>query len=212
MIMRQLAWVFFILVGVTLPASSAPQYRAGESSTGMYSLLHGEIAAAYQISSQKMETESEDLDTSALKGWNVRALWTPLSWLSVGAEMTRFEDEKLKPAFVSSYETNRIAGLVKFTLSPNTSPRVYVLAGYGRTEHQLNYDHASIDMLRWPAHEKKNIPYWMAGLGVEMNVWKIVLVGVEGNILRHQTTELPRYYKTNSKTETALRVLLGVRF
>jgi len=210
--MRQLAWVFFILGGVALPALSAPEYRAGQSPSNVYSLLHGEISVAYQLSSQKMETEEEDLDTSALKGWDVRVLWAPLPWLSVGAEMTQFGDEKMKQAFVSSYEKNRLAGLVKFTLSPNTTPRVYVLAGYGRTAHQLNYDHSTVATLTWPGGEKKNIPYWMAGLGVEADVWKMVFVGLEGNILRHQTTELPRYYKTDSKTETALRVRAGVRF
>lgn len=212
--MKRLAWVFFILGGISLPALSAPQYRAGEDPSAVYSLLHGEISAAYQLSSQKMETKEEDVSTSALKGWDVRALWTPLPWLSVGAEMTRFGDEKLKSAFVSSYESNRMTGLVKLTLSPNTTPRVYVLAGYGRTQHQLNYDHAAhpIDLQSWPGSEKKTIPYWMAGLGVEMNVWKVVFVGLEGNILRHQTTTLPRFYKTNSKIETALRVRVGVRF
>ncbi len=212
--MKQLAWVFFVLCGMSLPAFSAPQYRAGESSPAISSLLHGEISAAYQLSSQKMETKEEDLDTSALKGWDVRALWAPLTWLSVGAEMTQFGDEKMKRALVSSYETNRLAGVVKFTLSPNTSPRVYALVGYGRTEHQLNYDHTTnpIATRKWPGSEKKNIPYWMAGLGVEVNLWKVAFVGVEGNIFRHQTTDLPRYYKTDSKTETALRVRVGVRF
>lgn len=209
--MKQLAWAI-LFIGLCSSVWSAPIYRAGQSSSTLSSLLHGEVSADYQFSSQKMETKREDQTTSAIRGWNVRALWTPISWFSIGAEMSEFGDEKLKEAFVSSYETNRIAGLIKLTLSPDTSPRVYVLAGYGRTEHQINYDHSTIVTKKWPAHDKKNIPYWMAGLGVEVDVWKTVFVGLEGNILRHQTTGLPRYYKTTSRTETALRVRAGVRF
>ncbi len=200
-------------MGMSMPVVSAPLYRAGQSSS-LSSLLHGEVSADYQFTSQKMETKLDNLETSSLKGWNVRALWTPLAWLSVGAEMTRFGDEEIKEAFVSSYETDRIAGLVKLTLSPNTSPRVYVLGGYGRTNHQLKYDHSSMITRKWPANEKKSISYWMIGVGVEVDVWHGVFVGAEGNYLRHQTTALahPHFYKTASKSETQVRVRAGVRF
>lgn len=198
-----------------MSAAAAPMYRAGEgSSSTLASLLHGEVSADYQFTSQKMEEKLDDLETSSLKGWNVRALWTPLRWLSVGAEMTRFGDDKIQEAFVSSYETDRVAGLVKLTLSPSTSPRVYVLGGYGRTRHQLKYDHSSMITRKWPANEKKSIPYWMVGLGIEVDVWRGVFVGAEGNYLRHQTTKLPhsQFYKTDSKSETQVRVRMGVRF
>ncbi len=214
--MKHLAWAFLFL-GMSIPVVSAPIYRAGESSSStLVALLHGEVSADYQFTSQKMKAKLDDSETSSLKGWNVRALWTPLRWLSVGAEMTRFGDEEIKEAFISSYKTNRVAGLVKLTLSPSTSPRVYVLGGYGYTHHQLNYDHSinPIAMRKWPANEKKNIPYWIIGLGIEVDVWKVMFVGVEGNYLRHQTTKLPhsQFYKTDSQSETQVRVRVGVRF
>ena len=85
--MKHLAWAILIVGTACLPGVSAPLYRAGETSPDISSLLHGEISADYQFSSQKMKTERGDQTTSALKGWNARALWTPLPWLSVGAEM-----------------------------------------------------------------------------------------------------------------------------
>lgn len=209
--MKHLAWLIFVLC-VSGPVLAGPVYRAGQSSSVVNSLLHGELSADYQFSSQKMKLLTGEDETSALKGWNVRALWAPLSWLAVGAEMTRFNDEDLKNFFVSSYKSNRVGGVVKFTLSPNTSPRLYALAGYGRTMHQLNYDHSSILTRMWPGHDKKNISYWMVGLGLELDVWRSVFVGGEGNILFHQSRDLARYYKLDSKTETELRVRVGVHF
>lgn len=212
--MKHLAWAVLLLWGSCVPALASPVYRAGESSSDISSWLHGEISADYQFSSQKLETKLIDQSGSALKGWNVRALWTPLPWLSVGAEMTQFADENFREAFVSPYESHRIGGLVKLTLSPNTTPRVYLLAGYGKTFHKLNYDHSinPIAMQTWPASEKKDISYWMVGLGVEVDVWKTVFVGGEGNLLRHQATKLALFYKTDSQIETVLRVRAGVRF
>lgn len=128
--------------------------------------------------------------------------------------MTHFGNEKLRVAMVDPYKTDRIAGLVKLTLTPNTSPRLYILGGYGRTSHHIHYDHSidPIGLQKWPSSEKKNIPYWMAGVGIEIDVWKTVFIGMEGNLLRHQSTTLPRLYKTNSKTETAFRIRAGVHF
>lgn len=209
--MKQLAWVVLIVGGLSLPALSAPVYQAGQPAASVRTWLHGEISADYQFASQYLETDEGSENTSALKGWGGRALWAPLPWLSIGAELTQFGDESLKEAFVSSYEKTRLVGLVKFTLSPNTSPRVYLLAGYGRDKHEINYDHAAM-LATWPESDSKTTSFWMLGLGAEVNVWKIVFVGVEGNILRHQTTQLPRFYQIDSKTETALRVRAGVRF
>ena len=208
--MRHLALLFVMVI--SLPGVASPIYRAGQSPLAASSLLHGELSADYQFSSQKMKIVTGEDKTSALKGWNIRALWAPLSWLAVGAEMTRFQDEDLKNLFVSSYKTNRVGALVKATFSPNTSPRVYAVAGYGRTSHKLTYDHSSLITNTWPGHDKKNIHYWMLGLGIEVDVWRSVFIGAEGNWLRHQSTKLARYYKADSQNETTLRIRAGVRF
>ena len=208
--MKHLAWL--LCLGISMPLMAGPVYRAGQSSSSADSLFHGELSADYQFSSQKMQLTTGEDSTSALKGGNVRALWAPLPWLAVGAEMTRFNDENLKNYFVSSFKTRRMGALVKVNFSPNTSPRVYALAGYGRTTHQLNYDHSSVMTRAWPGHDKKNISYWMAGLGLEVDVWRGIFVGGEGNVLFHSSKDLARYYKLDHKTETTVRVRAGIRF
>ena len=200
------------LILLTLPSWASPIYRAGQDKDSTYCWLHGEISADYQFSSQRMELVTKEDNTAALKGWGLRALWTPVSWLGIGAETTRFENESFKEFFVSSYQNNRVGGLLKATLSPDTNPRVYLLAGYGRISHKLEYDHSSIITASWPTAEKKKAGYWMLGIGLETNVWKSVFVGVEGNVFRYTSTQLKRYYQTNSKTETSIRLRAGVRF
>ena len=209
--MKHLAWLFCVLCA-SCAVMAGPVYRAGQSPTKGISLLHGELSGGYLFSSQKMQLVTQEDATAALKGWNVRALWAPLSWLAVGAEMTRFNDENLKEYFVSSYKTNRVGALVKFTFTPNTSPRVYAIAGYGHTTHQLNYDHSSIITRTWPGHDKKNTTYWMAGLGLEVDVWRGLFVGGEGNIVFHSSKNLARYYKMDASVERTIQVRVGVRF
>ena len=133
--------------------------------------------------------------------------------MAVGAEATRFNDVDLKAYFVDAYQVKRLGGVVKLTLSPDTNPRVYLLAQYGRSSHRLNYVR-SAETASWPDHHTTHTPYWMVGLGLEMDVWKAIFVGVEGDIVKYTSTTLDRlrYYQTNNKKGTALRLRMGVRF
>ncbi len=197
-----------LLAGATV--FSAPIYRAGEPVSTVRSIWHGELSGGYLFSSHRLENTVESEKSSRLQGLNGRALWAPLSWLAVGAEMTRLGSEKLAPA-IKSYEVNQVAGIVKLTLSPNTTPRFYVLAGWGKSEHKLTYDRSYLPF-RKRAPVEKDFHFWTVGLGVEADVWKIVFVGVEGNLTHYNKTRLTDFYAISSKTQTSLAVRAGLRF
>ncbi len=207
--MKLLAWAFSsILLCSGVAAFGAPVYRAGEKVPSARSIWHGEVSAGYVLSSHQLENKVDGDKTSRLHGGEVRALWAPLSWLAVGAEMNRLGNEKLAP-FVKEYKVGRVAGIVKFTLSPDTTPRFYLLAGLGKSEHKLTYDRS---LPIYGKSVEKDFSFWTVGLGIEANVWKFVFVGAEGTLTHYNKTQLTEFYVLSSKMETALHLRAGVRF
>lgn len=209
--MKLLAWVFGSVLFVTgVTAFGAPVYRAGEEISSARSIWHGEVSGGYVFSSHQLENTRRADKTSHLNGFEMRALWAPLSWLAVGAEMDWPETDKLKPA-VKEYKVRRTAGIVKLTLAPNTTPRFYMIAGLGKSKHKLTYDRSLLPFHNW-LPEEKSFSFWMAGLGLEVDVWKNMFVGAEGTWIHYNKTQLTQIYSLASKKETALRLRIGVRF
>ncbi len=194
---------------MAVPAAAGPIYRAGKTSSTPSDLWHGEVSADYLFSSLQLQDFAEEYASSALRGVSMRALWSPLPWLSAGLEYTHFGKTDLVPAFVEAYRASRVGGIVKLTLSPNTYPRLYLIGGYGQTHHKLDF--RPLLGIQWQAVDK-HIPYWMLGLGVETDVWKNVFAGLEGNIYWNQGRTLGRKHQVDSRVDTAIRLRLGVRF
>lgn len=207
--MKHLAYVCLLGLMLSVPAAAGPLYRAGHAKGAVSDLLHGEVSADYQFSSLQLQDYAAEYTSSALRGLSMRALWSPFTWLAVGMEYTHFGKTDLVPAWVDAYRANRVGGMIKLTLSPNTQPRLYLLAGYGRTQHQLDF--RPLPGIQWKAVDK-NIPYWMAGLGVETDVWKTIFAGLEGNIYWNKERKLGLHHQTASGMDTALRLRVGVRF
>ena len=136
------AWAFVIsLLTCTTIVWGTPIYRAGEKTSTSRSWLHGEISAGYLFSSNQVEYVSAEDASSRLNGAELRALWSPLPWLALGAEFEKLGNEKLSP-MIEKYAVDRLGGIVKLTLSPNTTPRFYLIGSYGKSKHRLKYDHS----------------------------------------------------------------------
>lgn len=208
--MRLPAWAFInLLLLLSLPALASPVYRAGEKGS-LRSVLHGEVSASYLFSSHQVQSFTKEDVSEHLKGMQGRALWAPLGWLAVGAEFTSLQQTELLP-MVEKYKTHRTAGVVKLTLSPNTNPRFYLLAGLGKSQHRLEYNR-SFRPVRRRAPVDKDFSYWTVALGTEADVWKFIFIAAEGSLLRYSGTKLANYYELTSRTETALHLRAGIRF
>ncbi len=206
--MKHLALALLIILGFTGGAVAGPVYRAGENSS-LSTWLHGEVSAGYVLDSLKLQDTMEENSSSRLHGFNGRALWSPLTWLSVGAEYSRFAKTDLPQTLVDSYQVSRVGGILKLTLAPDTLPRVYVLAGYGRTRHKLEF--LPLPGIHWQPVNTSYM-YWMTGLGMEINVWQGLFAAVEGNLFYNRGRNLGKFHQTGSKVDTALQIRLGVRF
>jgi len=206
--MKLRAWAFLTVL-VAMPfvsAGGAPLYQAGQHhSSVVHNLLHGEISAGYQFSNAFLQDYDGQSDSSHLRGAGVRALWSPLPWLSAGAEYTRLGKVDLEQAWVSSYTLSRTGAVVKLTLSPDTNPRLYLLGGFGRSEHHLQFS-------KMFSSHKKSQTYWTAGLGVECSVYKAVFAAVEATMHWEKAVYIHPLYKLSSHAQTELQLRAGVRF
>ena len=209
--MKLLAGVFAVsLLVLHVSAFGGPIYRAGQKVSASRSVWHGELSAGYMFSSHKLEYVTEEDSSSRLRGGEVRALWAPLSWLAVGAEFSKLGGEKFPPV-IETYKISRLAGILKLTLSPNTTPRVYLVGGFGHSKHKLIYDHSYFPVRKY-SPVTVGMSFWVAGLGIEVDVWKGIFVGAEGNVVYYSKGQLSEIFKMSSRTETNLRVRGGVRF
>lgn len=209
--MKLLAWVFSsVLLWVSAAAYGTPVYKAGEKVASERSIWHGEISGGYAFTSHQLENTKGPNKTSRLNMAEVRALWAPLSWLAIGAEMDWPQTVELEPA-VKEYKVKRMAGIIKLTLAPNTTPRFYMVAGLGKSEHKLTYDRSLLAFHNWHPDEK-SFSFWMIGLGLEVDVWRVFFIGTEGTFAHYSETQLAEFYSLSSKTETSLRLRVGARF
>ena len=200
--MKLLAGVLLVLM-CAVCASGAPLYRAGQSATATR-WLHGEISGGYVFTDHSLQDYLGQFSSSSLRGWTARALWTPLPWLSAGAEYARLAEVSLKPALVDEYTLSRTGAVVKFTLSPNTNPRFYILGGLGKSAHRLTFTTTT------PSY-KKSQNYWKVALGTEADIYKKLFVAAEGELLWDNTADVHTLYKLSSRREMALYLRAGVR-
>lgn len=203
--MKHLAWVFIVCLftGYTF---GAPVYRAGKPEPAAISrYLHGEVSAAYQFSNSYLEDYLGQVSSERLHGWSARALWSPLSWLSVGAEYTRWGNVSLQQAVVDAYRVSQVGAVFKLTLSPDTNPRLYLVGGYGRSTQRLQFS-------AYLSNTTYTQPYWMAGLGVETDVYRALFLAAEGNLYWNRTQYIHPYYKLSGHAYGVLQVRAGVRF
>ncbi len=185
---------------------AAPYYRAGQANPSpLQRFLHGEVSASYQFTTGYLQDYLEQTSSDRLHAVGVRALLSPLPWLSAGVDYTRSSKENIPAAWVSSYQETHLGAVVKVTLSPDTNPRFYLLGGYGRSTQRLHFS-------KFFAPATKKQPYWMLGLGMECDIYRALFLAAEGNIYWHNTQYLHSYYKLSSHATGAVQLRLGVRF
>ena len=198
----------FLLLAVCLLAAnlSFPQiYRAGETTpAGSYS--RWEVAAGWNASTGEVALKQGSTSSDGAHGFYGRALYSFWRSFSIGAEGSLFFSQSLAPV-VDKYKATRAGVLLKYLATPNTNPRVYLLAGAGATFHQFHFKPA----YRGPDHTRR-IAYLAAGAGIEINVWENVFAALEGRVLYNTQRNLNFYYGLSKQWESEGKLLIGLHF
>ena len=184
----------------------AQLYTGGNQQTGRDDFSRFEFSAGWEASSGEMVLNPSHTSTSGAQGVFGRALVYVNRYAGVGLEGTWFSDQKFAP-LVTKYKISRLGIVGKLHLSPNTNPRIYLIAGTGYSNHQLKY-------VSWfdGSADKKEIFYGILGCGIETNLYKTLFLTVEGRFLYNFHTRLTNQYALKNRWEPALRLGLGIRF
>ncbi len=201
-----------LLVGVLLllgcSSSFSQIYRAQEYYADE-KLLHRQSFSRWEISAGVVGslTELRDfVDQSLAKGEigaELRVLYGVWDWfaLGVGASLAR----PIKTAeSLDSYQSRYLEGLGKVTLTPQTSPRSYLLIGGGVLYREVDYFEDWTD--------SSSSPYLTFGWGIETDIGSLWFCGLElrGNYLL--TSPSNTYFYFSTRWEAAVHLRTGLRF
>lgn len=162
-----------------------------------------EISASWTRSLTPLKDHGGYTQLSHQEGLSGRALFVITPWFSLGAEGTRFETEK-GIAMVSAYREKRYGAVGKFTLTPNTQPKVYVLAGAGKTKRELSYQF-SLD-------ESSKMNYLEAAIGLEVAVWKGLFLAAEFCETYNAHKHIGRFFEQKHRLEPSISGRIGISF
>lgn len=203
---------FYLLLFLVACAGNlfpAPLYRAGETKSPAADFYRWEVGADYVYASAQLEDKYGSAALRAVQGIGLRALYSLTPYIGVGAEGEHFFAQSFGN-FVSKYEQDRAGILLKLTLSPDVSPRVYGVLGIGKSRHRFAYRKTPATLF-WK-NGTSSATYLQAGLGVETDIWKNCFIGAEGDFNYSPTTSLNFYYRLKRKWAFSGRLRLGVRF
>lgn len=199
--MKKLQALFLISLLTALPLH-AQTYHAGDNAA---SARHNrvEISVAAARSFVRLQDGGGHTQLPHQDGLSGRALFVLSPRFALGAEGTWFEKEK-DISFVSSAKARRYGAAFKFTLTPNTQPNVYLLAGAGKTKREFTYN--------FSFSETSSTNYVSLAVGVEAELWHGIFVAAEGYEIYNVHAHCGKFFKTRHRLEPGLVVRAGVKF
>ena len=196
----------FLLFGFS--ASFCQIYRAQEYNTDKDDAARSaasrwEISAALQASTLEMRDFVGQKLTQGEIGASVRMLYFVAPWIALGAEGA-FASAGKRDDLLDIYKSYRLEGLSKLSLTPNTSPRSYLVLGGGVSYREVAYLNV------WD--EKASLPYLMFGWGLETDICGNWFGGLELRGVYHLKDIQSDYFYLPHRWEGQMQLRVGLRF
>lgn len=201
-----------LLCAALLPLSYSPLfsqiYRAGDyyySPQPKPAVLDSrlEITADAFIGSNTIKELSGITLLRSESGLGMTVLYALAPWVSAGLEGAVSRSEEAEP-LLHKYSFMRWGAAAKFTLTPSTAPRTYILIGAGLTRHKTEY--------LGGRRERKDSPYTAVGLGAETDLTDAWFIGMEGRGIYHFDRKIGTYFYLKHRWNASFRVHTGIRF
>ena len=193
----------FLISFFSLFPLHAQESQAAEKSAPLAKLHRVEFSVAGVRSLARLQDGGGHIQLSHQDGFSGRALVALSPWFSLGAQGEWLNKEKDIPA-VAAYKVHRYGAVLKFTLTPDTQPQVYLLAGAGKTKREFEYS--------YPLHETSSTGYVLAAVGVEAAVWRGVFVAAEGSALYNKHAHYGNFFKLTHRVEPQISIRAGIKF
>lgn len=123
-------------------------------------LRAGPVVSWGQVKDKKADTVSRQM-----QGWN-GSLFLHLSrWIALGAQIEKLDEKDQQTTLIKSIKRDMWAGLLKWTLTPETEPKIYTILGLGKAQYHSRF------LLRDRKLDFQTLTL-IAGLGVDIHIWK----------------------------------------
>ena len=197
--------LLLVLLWVGLPVF--PQiYRVGGITPLSVYELSGpawEVSAGAFASTATLYTRKNNKVFNGELGLAVRGLYALSSWAAFGVEgqFSRAEDAAY---VVDDYQVLRVGGVGKFTLTPDTNPRVYLLLGAGVIRRELQ----SMQFFKDTATDG----YALVGWGLEKYFVGGWFGGVELYGMYDSAPHLNAYFRVPHRWTAGVQLRFGLQF
>lgn len=202
-------WLVFWVTGV--PALQAQSYRvyrpvAAVSAPTTVTYASGPISLELQgVSSYGTIQDAEGHRLSRVQyGGRVRAWWWVRETLAVGIAGQYLKAADMKTHALTPFTRREEDLLVRLTLTPDTLPTLYIIAGVGHVHQRSRLRRQTKDF------SSRGL-VWRAGIGGEVRLWKGWQLVGEGQVV-YDTDKWDNFLFTAPRTRTELSLGMSYRF
>ncbi len=162
---------------------------------------HFEISAGTFVSYGKIADTAGHRLSDRMYGQSLRAdihIWDTI-WL--GGEAVHFNTASLHNDFIPELSRKAWVGFVKWYLTRNTEPRIYLLAGRGEVYQESEFVPRKVNY-------KGHGALWLGGIGGEVRIWKGLSLTGEGRVT-YEEKPFKNIWMKNPHCRTELKLGLS---
>ena len=124
-----------------------------------------ELQAAAVASFGRVKDADGEAITRRMTGWRAGAFLYVLPTLAIGGQMEKLTAKDQNAQMLSTLKRDMWAVAAKWTITPNTEPKLYALLGVGQAKYSTRFALAKKDL-------DEHSPVVMLGLGADIKVWR----------------------------------------
>lgn len=132
---------------------------------------HASLSLWTSLSLGKITDNHHKTISDKMAGYRLEALYEVLEGLYIGAEWSG-QEGKDHSSFLKTFTQQQAGGIVKWVLTPQTEPQLYMMLSFGQIKNRAEFDLVS--------HETRHhTEYLSVGVGGKYRLFKGVKVGGE---------------------------------
>lgn len=161
--------IFVLLLGLCPVICHSAGYDMfdieGEEEAAARNAIYIELQAAGVASFGQINDADENTITGVMQGWRAGGFVHVSRWIALGGQVEELSAQDQRTNMLEPIKRHLWAGLVKWTLTPNTNPKVYAVFGAGQVQYRTKFPLQKHDL-----NAKSTV--MLCGLGADINIWK----------------------------------------
>lgn len=206
-------WLAVVLFAVNMPLVAANYYSLHpefeedlDASAGQvrYSSTYVQLQASIVSSFGTIKDAEGSAVVRKMEGWRTSAFVRVYRTLSVGAQFEKLSEKDQRTNLITPIKQQTWAALVKWTITPDTQPQLYIVAGAGQTKYSSRFPLARNTL---DGHSMS----WIGAIGADIRIWRTLHLQGEYQ-LQYDTKPWKNFALTGPRTRQSLSAALSIQF